>query len=255
MTLNKLAALFVAIAVAIIIGLGVYIDHLKGTAGALALRVYNDSAALDTTRRVLLSKRDSIRILGDSLQAVTKLATQRKIDRDRLDQALGQQQAANVALGITIDRLQAHQVPTAAPVVVDAATGDRSGQFHVERPAWTADASVRLPAAGAGTLDLDVLVQPLHLGLRIGCQDANRDGVRPARVTATSATGVAVRVDSATTDPGVCQLQSAQRTRWYMAFRPTIVAGVGYSFSTDTANTIQARRSLFLGVSLWRWPK
>lgn len=253
--MNRITLAAFGAAFVVIVGLGVYIDHLKGANRALAMRAYNDSAALDTSRSVALSRKDSIKILGDSIQAVTKLASQRTIERDRLDKALNEQQAANVALTVTIGQLRASQVVSVKPVTVDTTTGDRSAQFHVEQAEWTADAAVKLPAAGAGHLDLDVFVRPTRLGLRIGCQPANSDGVRPARVTATSGTGVAVKIDSATTDPDVCQPQAQQRTRWYQAFKPSVVAGVGLSFSADSANTVQVRKSLFLGISLWHWPK
>src|SRR4051812_36646035 len=69
---------------------------------ALALRAANDSAALDTTRRVALSRRDSIAILGDSLQAVTRLTVQTAGERDRLDAALHQVRVANAELVATV---------------------------------------------------------------------------------------------------------------------------------------------------------
>ncbi len=257
--INRVTAIAFGVLFIIVVGLGIYVDHLKGANRALALRSYNDSAALDTSRRVALSRKDSMAILGDSLAAVTKLAIQVRQSRDKLDKALGEEKKASAVLSLRLDSLTAHQVQSTGGVIVThdtvAGTDTRSATFHVERPAWTADAKVQLPAAGAGSLDLGVFIRPIPLALRIGCQDANSDGIRPARVTAVSQTGVAVKIDSASTDPGVCQPQAGQRTRWFQAFRPSITVGVGLGFTLDTANAVKAAKTLFVGIGLWHWPK
>jgi hypothetical protein len=254
--LGLLGLLVVSIGVA-----GSYIQSLKGSNAALALRAYNDSAALDQSRALALSRKDSIRILGDSLTGQTKLAVQRKQERDALDKALSQSRISLVALQVTIDKLKAAQVPSVAPVVVDTA-GVRHAAFHVEHPPFTVDLGVSLPAKGAGVMDsLGVVVQPAHLSMRIGCQDPNRDGVRPARVTTTGPKWLSIFIDSAEQDKDVCQVVGAQGTSWLrrllLPFAPELYLGIGASVDPFPILRGQAPTitpALHAGVSLFHVP-
>lgn len=245
----------------VIAGLCGWIGHLNGANHTLALKIYNDSAALDTSRNLALSRKDSLRILGDSLAGVTKLALQQTQKSDALDKALGESRKVLVSMTLTIDSLRAVHVVSVAPVSIDTSNGQniRRAMFHVERPIFTADLAVSLPAAGAGILDsLSVNVKPVKVGLRIGCQDKNANGIRPARVTAVGNKQVSIFIDHAEQDADVCQDHAGQRTSWLGVFLPSFAAGVGLGANPipmirGKAGEIQP--SIWVGITLWHWPK
>lgn len=261
--MNRIALAAVAIAAVAIACLFGWIGHLNGANHALALRAYNDSAALDTSRALALSRKDSLRILGDSLGGATRLAVQRTQERDALDEALGQERRATVALRVTIAALEASAVPSIAPVVTDTATGERRAVFHVERDPFTVDAAVRLPAAGPGILDtLGVRLKPARLGVRIGCEPKNADGIRPARVTATGPTWLSISIDHAEQDDDVCQSVVAQSTSHlrsiFRSLAPQFYLGAGLSVNPIPmlqGKPANIQPAISAGVSFWHWPK
>src|SRR5437870_5711748 len=65
---------------------------------ALAFRAYNDSARADHLQGVAMSHADSLRLLGDSLAVVTRLAVQEKLQVSDFDKKLNQERVATVGL-------------------------------------------------------------------------------------------------------------------------------------------------------------
>jgi hypothetical protein len=263
--MNRITLWVLGLATVVIIVLCSWIGHLNSAGTALALRAYNDSARLDTTRRVLLTERQARKILGDSLQAVTRLAEQRTLQRDELDKALRQERKVSLALSLSIDTLRAKAATSTAPVRIDTVNGQetRHAVFHVEQSEYSAQLGVSLPAAGSGTLDsLTVVVKPARIGIRIGCQDKNGDGIRPARVTATTPPWMHLTFDQAQQDPDVCQSQSGQRTSWllglFRSFAPEFVVSVGVSanpLALMQHKPVDIQPSIHAGVAVFHWPR
>lgn len=268
MTTAKLQLLVGGVFVLVIGTLAGYIGHLQRTNQALALRAYNDSAALDTTRRLALSRKDSIQILGDSLQGFTQLVVQVRQEKDQLDYALGIERKFRVHLTATIDTLRARLVPSTAPVVTDS-QGTRHASFHVEQPTFTAALGVSVPSIGPAVLDsLLVNPKPARLALRIGCGAANGDGVRPAHVTVTTPTWMTISMTTPEQAPEVCQSVAAQGASWwrsiFSSFAPELYLGVGASINPlpmIQGKPAEIAPALHVGVSLVRvplklpWPK
>lgn len=257
----KLAlALFIVLLGAIGMAAG-YIGHLQRSNQALALRAYNDSARADSTRRLADVLKDANRILGDSLAGVTRLVVQRTQERDDLDYSLGWERKYRVSLTARFDSLRAAKVPSAAPVATDS-QGTRHASFHVEQPTFTAQLGVSLPAIGAGTLDsLIVNPRPARLALRIGCEPANGDGIRPARVTVTTPTWMSIAIDSAEQADDVCQRVAGQRTSWWRSvlnsFSPQVYVGLGLSadpFPIVRGEAPRITPAIQAGVSLFHAP-
>lgn len=253
-------ALFLIIAAVVSVTVG-YIGRLQRTNQALALRAYNDSAALDTSRSLLLSRSDSIRLLGDTLRGATKLVGQLRQQNDALDRAMGVERTLRLAITATVDSLRAIAVPSTAPMVTDS-QDTRHAAFHVEHGPYTAQIGVSVPRTGAATLDsLVVKPQSARLALHVGCEPANGDGVRPARVTVTSPTWMAISVDGAEQDPDVCQGVAGQRTSWmrrlFTTFATELYVGAGLSvdpFPVFRGEPPKVAPAVHVGVSLWHVP-
>lgn len=242
--------------------------NLRAERDALALRAYNDSARADSSRQLADVLKDAKRVLGDSLAGATRLVVQQRQQNDQLDYALGVERTFRVALTARIDTLLALAVPSVAPVAIDS-LDVRHAMFHVEHQTFTATLGVSLPAAGPAILDsLLVNPAPARLALRIGCEPANGDGVRPARVTVTSPTWMAVSVGAAEQSPEVCQVAAVHRSNWLkgflQAFTPELYLGVGASIDPLPmlrGEPAKLSPAFHVGVSLVRvplrlpWPK
>lgn len=215
--------------------------------GELALRSYNQAAALDTTRRVALSAKDSARILGDSLHAVTRLALQEKQTRTDLDKALHVERKTTAELSQTVAQLKITTTST-APVATDGA-GERSGSFHVRQEPWTLDATAFLPQTGAGRLSATVSIDTAHFTLAHECDAPNADGIRPARVVITGPPWLTTTVSRASQDPAICDspaLRKPGHAWWQPSFRPEIAFGGGIDGT--------GRRVLAVIITPLHWP-
>lgn len=213
-------------------------ERLEDRHRELAMRSVNDAAAADSSRSVALSARDSLRLLGDSIQAVTRLTMQLRQESDALERALGQaSRRARVGVRVRVDTLR---VSTIAAVSIDSADVRRA-TFRVDSTPWRATADVALPARGPGTLALRVALEPAHLSLRSTCGPRNADGVRPASVVVTGPRWLELVVERTEQAPEVCNPPAPARRRWLGA--PAIVAGYGY-----TATAAGVRPGAFVGI-------
>lgn len=174
-----------------------------------ALRADSLAAALDTSHAIVLSRKDSIKILGDTIQAVGRRAFQTKQVNDALDRALGLQRAAIAELGVQVRDLRT-TVTSSGGVHVDTVTGARSATFHVEpdttdptRPPYSGTATALLPVSGPGTLDLHLSLPRASIGLRLGC-GAPTDGVRSASATLTGPPWMQLELGRVDQSPEVC---------------------------------------------------
>lgn len=160
----------------------------------LALDLDRSQAEKDSTRRVL-------RGLKGAFAFWQRRAFQTTLERDSLDEALGQESRARLAAELQVDSLRA---TAEALVVVDTVTDTRSASFDVRQEPFTVAADIRLPPPpSAGEIDLGVDVDPVALGVRLTCGES--DGrVRPASVLLTTPEWLTARVDSVRQDPEVC---------------------------------------------------
>lgn len=232
-------------------GATVYVARLRDRMARVQLEKSNAIAALDTTRVVALSAKDRTRLLGDSLQMVQRLAVQVTQQRDSVDKALHQTSMAKVQLQLAVDSLRVKNISSTAPVVINAA-GERTADFHVRKEPYTVDASVALPAVGAGRLvSLGVRLDSASLHARLGCGDAV-DGVRPAQVTLTTPAWLRVRVTKAEQDPAVCNAALGEKPRSH--WRPALAVGPSYNAVRLPDGTIRTGWGASVQLSLLHWP-
>jgi hypothetical protein len=186
----------------------------------LALKAVNDSAALDTTRRLALSRKDSLAILGDSLAAVTHLSVQVTDKADALDRALKQERTATQKLTAQVKALH-----TTSTATVET-TGDvRRASFAIDSTPYHGTAAVALPATGTGSLDLRLHVDRAELDVVLGCAAPNAQGIRPASVSVVGPRWLDVGVTSSRQSPEICNAVKPASRRWYGA--PDLVFGFG----------------------------
>lgn len=201
------------------------LERLQGQYHALALKAVNDSAALDTTRRLALSRADSLRILGDSLAAVTHLTVQVAQHADALDKALGQIRTSTNKLVATVAALNITGGKSTAPVVTDAG-GTRTATFAIDSTPYHGHADVALPAIGAGTIGLHLALDPAPLDVVTGCAKPNAQGIRAASVTVLGPKWLNVGISSSQQSPDVCNAVTPAGRGW-IGFGD-IVYGIGY---------------------------
>lgn len=226
----------------------------QGRYAAAALRGDSLEAAHDTTRRLSLSRRDSLRLLGDSLAGVQRRAVQQGQRQDALDRALGLERVALSELRATVARLDARLASTGA-VRDDSATGARSATFDVQEPPYRGTAAVELPPPpAAGTLRLALALDPIALTARMGCSPAGDDGIRPATVTVTGPPWARVELGRVEQDPGLCRSPALEGTRGrWVALRPYV--GVGYGLlAPGGPGGVTTGWAASAGVGLVLWP-
>lgn len=185
----------------------------------LAFSKMNDSARHDTTSKLALSRKDSLRILGDSLRGVQRMVIQERIEHDALDRATRQSRVVDAQLAAIVATL-ARQITANQPVREDS-SGTRTQTFDVDTVPYHAHADVSLPKPpGRGTMALRVSIDEARLGLRVGCGQPNADGLRPANAQVITPWWLTVRVDSVRQDPDVCNGDRApRRSSWYRRLR------------------------------------
>lgn len=178
------------------------------------LRYVNEQAAHDTTRAVLVSTQDSIRIFGDSIRAVTRLVVQEKIRGDALSRALKQTIAVVTTLTARITALEADSVPSTGPVVSDPGDSIRHATFAVDTTPYHATVQVSLPKPPQlGSLNLRVRLDTAKIRTRLQCEKAV-NGIRAAHVLVLGPTWLAFTIDSAQVDPDACNAKLATPKGW-----------------------------------------
>lgn len=166
------------------------------------------AAALDTSKRIELSRRDSIRILGDSMTAVGRRSFQVAQRNDALDRAQGLDRTAIAELRAAVRDL-AIKVGSSAPVVVDD-KGTRSATFVIDSTPYRGTADVALPATGSGSIDLRIRIDTARLALRLGC-GSSTNGIRSASATLTGPPWLGMALGRVEQTPEVCNPTPAKR--------------------------------------------
>lgn len=189
--------------------------HAKERAAEAALDRSNAMAAADSSRQ-LAGKVQAL--LGDSLQAVQRLALQQQQKADALDRALQLERIAAAGLRATIRKLEASIA--GAPVLEDTATKTRTGSFDYREPPYTIVARVTLPPPpAAGRLQLSVVLDPVPLQLRLGCGPPDVHGIRPASATLTGPPWATLELGAVEQSPDLCKSPALKpkgpsRTKW-----------------------------------------
>lgn len=204
------------------------------------------AAALDTSRAVLLSRRDSIRILGDSISAVGRRSFQVTQRNDALDRAQGLDRVAIANLEAAVRALSI-KVGSSAPVAVDS-QGTRTATFAIDSTPYHGTAAVSLPAAGAGSIDLRLRIDTARLGVRLGCGDPT-NGIRSASATLTGPPWLGMALGRVEQSPEVCNPTPAKRN---LLARLLSKCGVGAGGSLAlVSGSIDARPAIIAGCLVW----
>lgn len=205
------------------------------------------AAALDTSRRVALSARDSARILGDSMTAVGRRAFQVQQRNDALDRAQGLDRAAIAELRTAVRDL-AIKVGSSAPVTTTA-DGTREATFVIDSTPYRGTAAVALPAVGPGSIDLRIRIDTARLGLRLGCGARGAGGIRSAEATLTGPPWLGMELGRVEQAPEVCNPTPSKPN---LLRRLLGKCGVGAGGSmTLVSGSIDARPAIIAGCLVW----
>jgi hypothetical protein len=211
-----------------IIGAGaIAIKVLRGQVAAAQLAELNAKAAADSTRDVEMSKKDSIKLLGDSLRAVEQLAVQERMKADAFDRATKRQTEALIAATLVIERVSGL---IGSSDTVRSSRGDsmRFAKFHERREPFTLDAEASLPRSGRAILSYTIAVDTARAELRLGCSAPERGKlVRAATASAITADWLKLRFDRVQQSPEICANSPIAKR----AVKPRLGIGFGYGAS------------------------
>ncbi len=226
--------------------LGWRLDRANARARDAGLAADTLAAALDTSRHVQLSARDSMKILGDSMGAIGRRAFQLKQRNDALDKAQGLERTAIAELRTAIKELSV-RIGSAAPVAVDSA-GTRTATFVIDSTPYRGTAAVSLPAAGAGSIDLRIRIDTARLGLRLGC-GSSTNGIRSAAATLTGPPWLGMELGRVEESPEVCNPTPAKPN---LLRRLLGKCGLGAGGAmTLVSGSIDARPAIIAGCLVW----
>jgi hypothetical protein len=215
--MNRLALVLGGILLAVILVLSFMLTRAHAATRKAGLTADSLEVVLDTTRHRVLSTKDSIRLLGDSLAIAQRRAFQVVLERDALDRALNVTRLANASLSARVRTLEATNVSSSSPTTENA-EGERKATFDHRDPPFTVHAVVTLPAPPArGRLDsLTVALDPIPLAIRPSCGAKNAQGIRSAQWTVTSPPWATIALDSVAQNPELCNPTgtSARRGFW-----------------------------------------
>lgn len=223
----------------------------EGRAGQLALAADTLKAHADTSHRLILAQRDSLKLLGDSLSGVQRRVVQVAQRADALDKALKEERIALSELTAQVRSLSVRLAST-GNVVTDTASGTRSAHFDVDTVPYKGTADVSLPRTGPGTLNLHISLPPAPIGLRLGC-GAAVDGIRPATATATGPPWLTLALGRVEQSPDLCRspaLQTTDSRGWFRRIYDRFGVDVGYGF-TDVGGKIYVGPQAGVSVKIW----
>lgn len=239
--LGWLVAAAVAFLLAWAIVASVRLHFAQKAAADNALRASNAIAERDVSRKAMLSAADAVKILGDSLQAVERLAVQtpRGIARDRFDRATDR--TSVVRGGVTVTTGPIHTTATSDSSSTSAAGDVRSASFHVDSSAarasvrFLADVRVDLPPPPKpGVLLLGVTFPAVTLQARQQCGPKDAAGVRPASLAIVAPLGMTVTVDRFEADVHGCNPDFGRPG----GIRIPVVYALGFGLVTALATAV-----------------
>jgi hypothetical protein len=233
--------------------------HHKRVAFENALARDSVEAANDTTRKAIMSAKDSARILGDSLNAVTRRSIQLELSRDSLDRALHSRSTSrtNVVTRIpgvsgtatsSVAHTDSGRTPehslTTSPSIAHAT-------FNVRRVPFSLFADVKIPSRGEASMNYDIKIDSISMSIRTTCGDVVR-GVRQASVNVIAPTWANVNIARTEQSRDVCNADRGASSK-KRARRWNVGATFGYGavFSRDESNAFVMHRGVggTLGIS------
>lgn len=217
-------------------------QHHRRVAFENALARDSVEAINDTTRAVLMSTKDSAKILGDSLSAVTMRSVQLQMQRDAMDKASHTTSTSRTNVGTHVESVAGSVTSPARTPSIDEHSLEtpndvRHATFNVRRIPFTVRAAVAIPKAGDASLDYNIALDDASIGVRTTCGDVVR-GVRQASVLFTSPQWLHLNVTSSEQSADVCNAKNNAQTK--RARRWGIGATIGYGgvFARDSSKTL-----------------
>lgn len=168
-----------------------------------ALRASNAIAERDKTRKTALSQKDRIRLLGDSLLAVERLAVQapKGLARDPFDKATDRTSVARGDVTVTPDRIDASATSSPTTESDDV----RSAHFEIDSTRYKAVVDVDVPKPPLlAQLRLGVTLPPIKLEPRWQCGAPDAGGIRPTTLALISPQGYEVTIGRLEADVHTC---------------------------------------------------
>jgi hypothetical protein len=225
-------------------------------AARIALAVDTLVASRDSSRSVALSRRDSLKILGDTLSAVQRRSVQVEQRGDDLDKSLRLERIAKAELRTQLVQLRASgssvvHVDTVVTQGSDTTT-IRRAHFDVDQPPYSGVLDVSLPAVGRASYTLTISPAPATLALRIGCGDPV-DGIRPATAVATGPAWLSLQLGRVEQSPDLCRspaLSSGDRRSLLRRLVDRVGVEVGYG-ATLANGSVHVGPSIQAGVKIW----
>jgi hypothetical protein len=211
-----------------IVVLSIMLGRARAEQVSLALKADSLQAVADTTRRTSLSRRDSLKIFGDSLSAVERRVVQTKISNDALDNALHRASVLITRLDATIQNFNVKNRPGTAVTLVSSDTSIRQSTFHIDSTPYHVDATAKLPPPPrVGTLDLAIHMDTVFMRPRLQCGEAV-DGVKPATILVETPTWLTnVKINQSLVSPSACNPQLITKRDWspWWAIPAAFIAG------------------------------
>ncbi len=238
-TITKIGAIVIAFALAVVVIQQTLLqraDHRTRDAGLVR---DSSDAVHDTTRLVVVDTTAA----SDSGLVWQRRAVQEAQRADALDRALHEERAARAELSVII------------PAVDTTIAIPRPGMGEkIRQGPYTIEVDHTTPAVGdsAPVLGLRVALDTLHLGVRIGCGAAARDGVRPASVSVLAPSWAQVRLDQVEQEPTVCQApaNNAGFVGRIRALTRRIGLTVGYG-AVRTGSVLAVGPTVSIGLRIW----
>lgn len=242
--MHRLPWVIVLVALAGVVAQTCNLQRADSRADKAAARADSVEAANDTTRFVVAI--GAIRTLyGDSVRAVERRAVQIAPRLDALDRALQRITVANATL---LARVSALQTTVLGTVLVDS-SDTRRASFVVDTTPYRGTAEVALPPQGAGSLVLDLRVDPVRLRTRVQCGETTATGFRPATLVVSGPEWLRVQVDSTQQSPDVCN--PPPRRRW---FDGRLSIGPSANLTCFPGGACRAGFGGSAQISAFRWP-
>ena len=145
---------------------------------ALALAAENAVAERDSTRTISTLNRTVAKLLGDSLALVEQRVVQAAHKRDALDDALGRERRAVLAMNVVIDSLRQGMATVAT---VNDSGGVRRASFDIRQVPYRVTADVVVPQPpDSARLAMRVSLDTIRVGARLSCGAPEGLGIRTA---------------------------------------------------------------------------
>lgn len=229
-----------AVMAALLLALGGVWMKLQATEQELdqeRLQRVNAEAKLDSTREVLQDR-------SARYQWFQRLAQQRTLERDSIDEDLDQTRQAYAELQVQVKELAADTAEADTTYVIGDSTRVAEFSKRLNHGLLTTKVEVPPTPATPRLTDIRFQLDPFAVNVRVACQDA--DDIQAANITLRPPEWVTIRVDSVVTDPQVCNPNLGDTSGSGLLWPSTTAAGAigggvtGYLLDSETPRTSAA---------------